>query len=60
MSENEMHLAIPRRLMQTRTSDPLRFKFKWADNMPEKSDIVSWLDAGDLAPNGRFDYYFQD
>jgi hypothetical protein len=58
MSENEMHLAIPRRLMQTRTSDPLRFKFKWADNIPEKSDIVSWLNAGDLAPNGRFDYCF--
>jgi hypothetical protein len=60
MSGNEMHLAIPRRLMQTQISSPLRFNFKWADNMPEKSDIVSWLDAGDLAPNGRFDYCFQE
>lgn len=59
-SGNEMHLAIPRSVMQTRSSDLLHFNFKWADNVPEARDIVSWLDFGDLAPNGRFNYYFHE
>jgi hypothetical protein len=59
-SGNEMHLAVPRRLFRTGLNDQLQFRFKWVDNVPENGNIVSWLDAGDLAPNGRFNYYFQE
>ncbi|MDB6038909.1 MAG: hypothetical protein JWM99_2750 [Verrucomicrobiales bacterium] len=60
MSGNEMHLAVPRSLLQSRISDKLRFNFKWADNMPQNGDIVSWLDSGDSAPNGRFAFHFEE
>lgn len=55
---NELHLAIPRELFRAPNSTPLRFNFKWADNVPENGDIASWLDAGDSAPNGRFNYCY--
>ena len=50
---HELHLAIPRKYFP---STPLRLNFKWADNTPDNGGIVSWLDAGDTAPNGRFNY----
>ena len=60
MGANEMHLAVPRSLLQSRMSDKLRFNFKWTDNMPQNGDLVSWFDSGDSAPNGRFAYHFEE
>lgn len=54
-------LEIPRADLGLRSENgPLRFDFKWADNVPDNGDIVSWLDAGDCAPNGRFNYRFEE
>lgn len=51
---SELHLALPADLAGPATGGHI--DFKWADNVPENGDIVSWLDAGDCAPNGRFNY----
>ena len=53
-----LHLSIPESLMG---GGGVRghIDFKWADAMPENGDIVSWLDGGDTAPNGRFVYRIQ-
>jgi hypothetical protein len=56
VGEKEIQLAVPRALFPK--NQPLQFHFKWADNMPDNGDIVSWLDGGDAAPNGRFSYSF--
>ena len=59
VSSNELHLAIPRAALGL---DPagqsLSFDFKWADNVPAGASMVDWLEAGDCAPNGRFNYRF--
>ncbi|NLX13388.1 MAG: hypothetical protein GXY44_07020 [Phycisphaerales bacterium] len=55
-----LHLAIPRKMLGLSATKPFRLDFKWADNVPANGDIVSWLDAGDLAPNGRFNYRFDE
>ena len=39
---------------------PLKFDFKWADNIPDSGDILDFLDHGDVAPNGRFNYQFAE
>lgn len=58
---NELHLAIPRAALGLEAKDkPLRFDFKWADNVPAPAPIVQWLDSGDCAPNGRFNYRFEE
>ena len=56
---NELHLAIPRAALGLNSPNkPVAFDFKWADNIPAGAPIVDWLDAGDCAPNGRFNYRF--
>ena len=59
ITANEMHLAIPRKVFSSNTGS-LAFDFKWADHMPANGDIVSWLDAGDVAPNGRFNFRYEE
>jgi hypothetical protein len=61
MDGNQLQLALPREALRFGADKgPLRFEFKWADNVPANGDIVSWLDAGDCAPNGRFNYRFEE
>jgi hypothetical protein len=52
----ELHLALPGSLLRGHVTTGAHLDFKWADHMPENGDIVSWLNAGDTAPNGRFAY----
>ncbi|NPV45766.1 MAG: hypothetical protein HPY69_02310 [Armatimonadetes bacterium] len=51
----ELHLAVPRALLG---SGRLTLEFKWADNVPERGDIMDFIDQGDVAPNGRFNYCY--
>lgn len=51
----ELHLAVPRRLLG---SGRLALELKWADNVPESGDIMDFIDQGDVAPNGRFNYCY--
>lgn len=58
---NEMHLAIPRKLLgQNTNTDKIALEFKWTDNVPGSGDILRFIDEGDVAPNGRFNYVFQE
>jgi hypothetical protein len=58
---NQLVLAIPRKLLGREAArGSLAFDFKWADNVTASGNIVEWLDAGDCAPNGRFNYRFTE
>ena len=56
---HEIELAIPRKALGFGDLEqPLRFDFKWADNMQKDGDILEFTVNGDSAPNGRFSYRF--
>lgn len=55
----EMELAIPRKALGLDSPGPLRFNFKWADNI-QSFDPVEFIINGDTAPNGRFAYRYQE
>jgi len=58
---NEMHLAIPRSALGLEPEKgSLQFDFKWADNVPDSGNILDFIDKGDVAPNGRFSYRYED
>lgn len=52
----ELHLILPCSLVRDHVTPGSHVDFKWADHMPENGEIVSWLDAGDCAPNARFNF----
>jgi hypothetical protein len=49
--------AIPRKLLGLIAA--ARPDFKWADNVPDQGDIMAYIDRGDVAPNGRFRYRYE-
>lgn len=55
---NELHLAVPRGALGLE-KDPLRFDFKWTDNT-RGGDVMTFITDGDVAPNGRFNYHFEE
>ena len=55
---NELHLAAERASLGFSSDKPLRFDFKWTDNIPANGDGNDFLDQGDAAPNARFNYRF--
>lgn len=55
ISGNRMHIAIPKDVLNT---DENGFDFKWADNSVSDGDIMQFMDLGDAAPGGRFNYRF--
>ncbi|CAF1029508.1 unnamed protein product [Adineta steineri] len=55
---NELHLAVPRILLGFNTTVPIKIDFKWVDNMIQDGDILSLIQNGDTAPDGRFSYIF--
>ena len=55
---NELHFAIPRSSLNLTSTAPVNINFKWVDNMILDGDILSLLQNGDTAPNGRFSYVF--
>ena len=60
-SGNDLTLAVPRKMLGLRpTHGPLRFDFKWADNLPDTPDIMDFYSKGDVAPNARFNYHFAE
>ncbi len=54
---NRMEVRIPRKLFG---KGPLRFQFKWSDNMQETGNIMDFLVNGDVAPAGRFNYAYAE
>ncbi len=58
---NELELAIPRKSLGFGDlRKPLRFDFKWADNMQNDGNILEFTMNGDVAPSGRFNYRYQE
>ena len=60
IGENCLEIAVPRKLVERtkKTGKDLSFRFKWADNPSDPSDIISLCTSGDTAPNRRFAYRF--
>jgi hypothetical protein len=56
VEQNKMMITIPLPLMPMLTK-PLRFEFKWSDNM-QAPDPIDWYINGDAAPGGRFNYQY--
>ncbi|MGA2496798.1 MAG: hypothetical protein ABSH20_03610 [Tepidisphaeraceae bacterium] len=58
---NELMLAV--KLSDLGVIDPAKpisFDFKWSDNMQREGQIDEFLLSGDAAPNGRFNYRYQE
>lgn len=56
----EMELAVPREVLGFGDpSKPVRFDFKWADNI-QSLDPIEFTVNGDVAPNGRFAYRYEE
>lgn len=56
----ELELAIPRKALGLDDlHTPLRFNFKWADNI-QTFDPIEFIINGDAAPNGRFAYQYRE
>lgn len=57
----EMHLAIPRAVLGLPADQgKLLLEFKWADNVPQTGSILDFIAQGDVAPNGRFNYRYEE
>ena len=54
----ELQLAVDRRSLGMTPDKPLRFDFKWTDNVPANAEAIDFLDQGDTAPNARFNYRY--
>ena len=60
-SGRELELAIPRSAIGLGSAfDPVRFDFKWVDNMTDNQDSMEFYRHGDAAPNQRFRYRFDE
>ena len=57
---NEIEIAVSRSALGFDTNKPLRFDFKWADNTAISGDIMEFYTDGDVAPNGRFAYRYEE
>lgn len=58
---NELHLVIPRSALSVGADKgPLKVDFKWADNVPASGKALDFMDQGDVAPNNRFNYRFEE
>ena len=55
---NELQFAVPRSMLGLKSTDAVQINFKWVDNMIQDGDILSLIQNGDTAPNGRFSYMF--
>jgi hypothetical protein len=59
VQKNKMQFAVERSMLNLEEKGSnLSFYFKWADNIPDSGNIIDFLDNGDTAPNGRFNYVF--
>ena len=54
---NALYFAIEKSLAGL--SGDVDFDFKWADNIPANPDVLDFIDKGDAAPNGRFNYRYK-
>ena len=57
----ELHLAVPRAAVGLAAGKgKLKLDFKWTDNLPAEPTPLDFIDKGDAAPNGRFNYRYEE
>lgn len=56
MSANKMEIAVPKAVLKL--NEDVNIEFKWSDNMQSGGEIMDFLLHGDVAPLGRFNYYY--
>lgn len=56
MSVNKMEIAVPKTVLKL--NGKVNIEFKWSDNMQAGGEIMDFLLHGDVAPLGRFNYYY--
>ena len=54
---DKMMIKVPKKVVGV-TGSNFTMDFKFADNIPEKDDIMLFIDKGDVAPNNRFNYRY--
>lgn len=54
----ELHLGIPRQLLNLPETGAFHLEFKWADNIQHPGDVMDFYSSGDVAPEGRFLYRY--
>ncbi|MDQ2799828.1 MAG: hypothetical protein M3Y13_09315, partial [Armatimonadota bacterium] len=60
-SGNQMQIVVPRALLGLTNTAGTQFDFHWADNVPVGTgDIADWWYNGDSAPDGRFNYRYEN
>ncbi len=60
MQGHRLALALPRQVLGLKNTKNTVFDFHWVDNAPVGGDIRDFWLLGDSAPNGRFNYRFQN
>jgi hypothetical protein len=55
---NRIELSVPRSMFSIKGKIDL--EFKWSDNMQKEGDIMDFVVNGDVAPSGRFNYYYTE
>lgn len=62
IDDTRLQVAIPKSLLGI-TGDTFTVDFKWTDNVDTQSDgsvdIMDFIDKGDCAPNGRYNYRYE-
>ena len=57
----ELQLAVPRAALGLAAGGgKVNFDFKWADNLQQPGDVMDFHVSGDVAPEGRFNYRYQE
>ncbi|MFV1965006.1 MAG: hypothetical protein ACC628_06255 [Pirellulaceae bacterium] len=56
---NELMLAVPRETVGLAKDNAIDIEFKWADNFQLEDRIDAFVVNGDIAPNGRFNYWYR-
>ncbi len=56
----DLEIAVPRTALGFARAAPIRFDFKWVDNLPNRPDILDCYRTGDAAPNGRLNFRYEE
>lgn len=58
LSENKLEIRIPRSMLNL--PKKIDIEFKWSDNMQNDGDIMDFYVNGDVAPLGRYNYFYTE
>ncbi|SCM55427.1 glycoside hydrolase family 71/99 protein [Petrimonas mucosa] len=56
---NKLEIKVAKILMEME-GKPVKFQFKWSDNMQDEGNIMDFYLNGDTMPGGRFNYLYEE